>query len=136
MGKYINAHCRICDEGYHRCNCQSEGNWRKVTCSAEHYQIFCVIRDYVNEVIDANKADSLLSKMDLSEKDSFRENVKEVLADIASNKTKVEVPKQDVTQKAVESQKATEPVKKAENTQQKSTSKPNQHSKKQPTWKK
>lgn len=130
MGKYINAHCRICDEGYHRCNCQSEGNWRKVTCSAEHYQIFCVIRDYVNEVIDANKADGLLSKMDLSEKDSFRENVKEVLADIASNKTKVEVLKQDVAPKA------TEPVKKAENTQQKSTGKPNQHSKKQPTWKK
>lgn len=90
MAKYINSYCRICGEGYHRCNCQSEGNWRKVTDTAEHYQIFCVVRDYVNGVIDADKASELLDGMDLSEKDKFRDNVKEVLTDIASKRTKVE----------------------------------------------
>ena len=123
MGSYINAHCRICGEGYHRCNCNSEGNWRKVTDTAEHYQIFCVIRDYNNEIIDADKANEILAKLDLSKKDSFNENVKEVLADIAGK------------MKVVEAVKPVDTVVNQKQTQQK-TGKPNQHSKKQPTWKK
>lgn len=135
MGNYINAHCRICGKGYHRCNCNSEGNWRKVTDIAEHYQIFCVIRDYNNEIIDANKANELLQKLDLSEKDSFNENVKEVLADITSKKTIVEVKKADT----VNTTKAAEPMVGNNNGQkqaQQKAGKPNQHSKNQQTWKK
>ena len=48
------------------------------------------MRDYNNGIIDANKASALLDKMDLSEKDSFRENVKETLTEIASKKKVVE----------------------------------------------
>jgi len=90
MSNYNNATCRICGKGYHRCNCHAEGSWRKVTDTAEHYQIFCVMRDYNNGIIDANKASALLDKMDLSEKDSFRESVKETLTEIASKKKVVE----------------------------------------------
>ena len=90
MSNYNNSTCRICGKGYHRCNCRSEGSWRKVTDTAEHYQIFCVVRDYNNGIIDANRASSLLEKMDLSEKDSFKESVKDVLTEIASKKKVVE----------------------------------------------
>lgn len=85
MKDYNNAFCRICGSEYHRCNCSSEESWRKVTDTAEHYQIFCVVRDYVNQIIDADKANSLLGKLDLTDFDSFRPNTKAVLEKIKSN---------------------------------------------------
>ena len=84
MKDYNNSFCRICGSEYHRCNCSSEDSWRKVTDTAEHYQIFCVVRDYVNEIIDADKANSLLDKLDMTGSDGFRQNIKEALAEIKS----------------------------------------------------
>lgn len=84
MKDYNNAFCRICGSEYHICNCSSEDSWRKVTDTAEHYQIFCVVRDYVNQIIDADKANSLLGKLDLSGSDNFRQNIKNVLKEIKS----------------------------------------------------
>lgn len=84
----INSHCRICGKGYHRCNCHSEGSWRKVTDTSEHYQIFCVIRDYRNGVISAFRAKNLLAKMDLRERDSFVENVRQALDEIEAKTSK------------------------------------------------
>lgn len=84
MKDYNNAFCRICGSEYHICNCGSEESWRKVTDTAGHYQIFCVVRDYVNEIIDADKANSLLGKLDLTGSDNFRQNIKNVLKEIKS----------------------------------------------------
>ena len=84
MKDYNNAFCRICGSEYHRCNCSSEESWRKVTDTAEHYQIFCIVRDYVNEIIDADKANSLLGKLDLNGSEGFRPNIKAVLSEIKS----------------------------------------------------
>lgn len=123
MGEYNNSFCRICGTPYHRCNCKSEDSWRKVTDTAEHYQIFCVVRDYVNGIIDANKANKLLEKMDLSNKDTFRENVKNVLNEIAIVK-KTEFAKKEVS-----------PVKQL-NTSNANIGKPNQRSNDKKTWKK
>lgn len=96
MKDYNNAFCRICGSEYHRCNCSSEESWRKVTDTAEHYQIFCIVRDYVNEIINADKANSLLGKLDLTGSESFRPNIKEVLAEIKS-KAKPPQIKSDIT---------------------------------------
>ena len=90
MDKYLNSFCRICGTEYHRCNCRSEESWRKVTDTPEHYQLFIVIRDYVNEVIDADKANGLLNKLDLTNLDTFRPNVKEVVAEIRKKATPVQ----------------------------------------------
>lgn len=95
MKDYNNAFCRVCGSEYHICNCSSEESWRKVADTAEHYQIFCVVRDYVNEIIDADKANSLLGKLNLSGSDGFRANIKEVLADIKSKAKPVQM-KSDV----------------------------------------
>ena len=95
MKDYNNAFCRICGSEYHRCNCSSEESWRKVTDTAEHYQIFCIVRDYVNEIIDADKANSLLGKLYLNGSDGFRANIKEVLTEIKS-KEKPQKIKSDV----------------------------------------
>ena len=69
MKDYNNAFCRVCGSEYHICNCSSKESWRKVADTAEHYQIFCVVRDYVNEIIDADKANALLGKLNLSGSD-------------------------------------------------------------------
>lgn len=90
MKDYNNAFCRICGSEYHRCNCSSEDSWRKVTDTAEHYKIFCVVRDYVGEIIDADKANSLLGKLDLTGSENFRQNIKDVLGDIKSKAKPVE----------------------------------------------
>ena len=95
MKDYNNAFCRICGSEYHRCNCSSEESWRKVTDTAEHYQIFCIVRDYVNEIINADKANSLLGKLGLTDSESFRPNIKEVLAEI-KNKAKPPQIKSDI----------------------------------------
>ena len=91
MKDYNNAFCRICGSEYHRCNCSSEDSWRKVTDTAEHYQIFCVVRDYVNEIIDADKANDLLGKLDMSGSDKFRPNIKDVLSEIKSKAKPVQI---------------------------------------------
>lgn len=91
MKDYNNAFCRICGSEYHRCNCSSEESWRKVTDTAEHYQIFCVVRDYVNQIIDADKANSLLGKLDLTGSDKFRPNIKDVLSEIKSKAKPVQI---------------------------------------------
>ena len=90
MGEYNNSFCRICGTPYHRCNCKSENSWRRVVDTAEHYKIFCVIRDYTNGVIDADKANTLLGKLDLSDRGCVRDNVKEVLTEIASKKKTID----------------------------------------------
>ena len=91
MKDYNNAFCRICGSEYHICNCSSEYSWRKVTDTAEHYQIICVVRDYVNQIIDADKANSLLGKLDLTGSEKFRQNIKDVINEIKSKAKPVRV---------------------------------------------
>ncbi len=91
MKDYNNSFCRICGSEYRRCNCSSEDSWRKVTDTAEHYKIFCVVRDYVNGIIDADKANDLLGKLDMSGSDKFRPNIKDVLSEIKSKAKPVQI---------------------------------------------
>lgn len=98
MKNYDNTFCRICGAEYHRCNCSSEESWRKVADTANHYKVFCVVRDYVNEIIDANKANSLLAKLDLTGRESFRENIKNVISDIEGKAVKIQPVNKNVQQ--------------------------------------
>lgn len=102
MTNYNNATCRICGKGYHRCNCHTEGSWRKVTDTSEHYQIFCVIRDYVNGVVNANKAYALLAKLDLSDKDGFVDDKKKVIDEIINKKKASEKKIEDGAKKVAD----------------------------------
>ena len=47
-----------------------------------HYKVFMVLRDYKNKVISREKAQELLSGLDLSDKESYKDNAKSVLSDI------------------------------------------------------
>lgn len=88
-GKEINHWCVLCGIGYHACDtCNKEKTftpWRTLTDTIEHYKIFTVLKDYNNKLIDREKAKELLSGLDLSGKENYKESAKKVLADIYSN---------------------------------------------------
>lgn len=85
-GKEINHWCVLCGTGYHACDsCSKEKTftpWRTLTDTIEHYKIFTVLKDYNNKMIDRAKAKELLSGLDLSGKENYKESAKKVLADI------------------------------------------------------
>lgn len=85
-GKEINHWCVLCGTGYHACDsCNKEKTftpWRTLTDTIEHYKIFTVLKDYNNKMIDRAKAKELLSGLDLSGKENYKESAKKVLADI------------------------------------------------------
>jgi hypothetical protein len=84
--KKINHWCALCGTGYHACDsCSKEKTitpWRSLTDTVGHYKVFMVLRDYKNKVISREKAQELLSGLDLSDKESYKDNAKSVLSDI------------------------------------------------------
>ena len=86
MSKKINHWCVVCGKGYHACDSCNEIKsftpWRSLTDSIEHFKIFSVLKDYNNNLIDKNEAKEMLSNVDLSDKDSFKESSKRLIDDI------------------------------------------------------
>lgn len=91
----INAHCSICNKGYHICNtCKNEKKfkpWRTVTDTIEHYKIYMAIHGYT---ITKNKeqARAELQNCDLSGLESFNPEIKSVINEIMENPLKVKAP--------------------------------------------
>ena len=88
-GKEINHWCVLCGTGYHACDsCNKEKTftpWRTLTDTIEHYKIFTILKDYNNKLVDRDKAKELLSYLDLSGQENYKESSKKVLADIYMN---------------------------------------------------
>lgn len=86
MSKEINHWCVVCGKGYHACDSCNETKsftpWRALTDSIEHFKIFTVLKDFNNKLISKKEARELLSNVDLSDKDSFKDSAKSVLAEI------------------------------------------------------
>lgn len=86
MSKEINHWCVVCGKGYHACDTCNETKsftpWRTLTDSIEHFKIFTVLKDYNNKLIDKKKAKELLSNLNLSDKDSFKDSSKKLLYEI------------------------------------------------------
>lgn len=86
MAKEINHWCVVCGKGYHACDSCNETKsftpWRTLTDSIEHFKIFTILKNYNNKLIDKNEAKRLLSNMDLSDKDSFKDGSKKLLDEI------------------------------------------------------
>lgn len=85
-GKEINHWCVLCGTGYHACDsCSKEKTftpWRTLTDTLEHYKVFIILKDYNNKLIDRDRAKELLSGLDLSGKENYKESAKKVLTDI------------------------------------------------------
>ena len=93
MSQELNATCDICGKKYHICSSCKEVKsftpWRTVTDTMQHYIIFLALSEYT-KTKDKEKAKDELSKCDLSELDTFNENIKSAIKEImADGKEKV-----------------------------------------------
>lgn len=86
MAEKNNATCSICGKGYYMCiSCKdmmSLSPWKKHTCTSEHYKVYQILHGYSTGVYSKDEAKSKLQMVDLSDFNSFRENIKNVINDI------------------------------------------------------
>lgn len=107
MAQELNATCDICGKKYHVCNSCKEVKsftpWRTVTDTIQHYLIFLALSEYT-KTKDKEKAKEELSKCDLSELDTFNENIKSAIKEIiAEEKEKiVETESEETVEENVE----------------------------------
>lgn len=91
MSNKINHWCVVCGTGYHACDTCDEIKsftpWRALTDTVEHYQIFLILKQFNNGIIDKEEAKSMLSGLDLSKRDTFKESAKNVLNEIFKDET-------------------------------------------------
>ena len=90
MSEKYNATCAICGQPYKICRtCQeikSFTPWRTITDTLQHYTLFLVLSEY-SRTKDKTKAKDELSKCDLSEKELFKDNVKNMIDEIMKEDT-------------------------------------------------
>lgn len=112
MSQELNATCDICGKPYRVCNSCKEIKsftpWRTVTDTMQHYLIFLALSEYT-KTKDKEKAKEELSKCDLSELDTFNENIKTVIKEIMAEEKNVETVSEETVEENVEikPQKAT-----------------------------
>lgn len=86
MADKINATCSICGKGYYQClSCKDKMKaepWKQHTDTSEHYKIFQVIKGYNIGVYTKEEACEKLKAIDLSDLESLRDNIKEIIKDI------------------------------------------------------
>lgn len=80
MADYLNAKCSICGKLYHICNdcanTKSFTPWRAIADTLNCYKIFLILRDYTNGYTKKEEAKQLLKGCDLSELETFEDNIK------------------------------------------------------------
>lgn len=90
----INAFCTICGKGYHVCNTCLEQKtfkpWRTVVDSIEHYKIYLAIHEYTISK-DKDVAKKELSHCDLSDLESFKPEIKNVIKEIMKETKKTKI---------------------------------------------
>ena len=106
MAQELNATCDICGKKYHVCNSCKEVKsftpWRTVTDTMQHYLIFLALSEYT-KTKDKEKAKEELSKCDLSELDTFNENIKSAIKEIMTErKEKIEETSEETVKENVE----------------------------------
>ena len=97
MSKEINHWCVLCGKGYHACDSCSDVKsftpWRTLTDTITHYAIFQTLKDYNNKLISKEEAKRLLQNTDLSDKDTYKDNVKRMLDEIFMEENVVDTPR-------------------------------------------
>lgn len=89
-----NAVCDICGKSYHVCaTCKdvlSFKPWRTITDTPQHYKIFLAISDYTRTK-DKVKAKADLKNCDLSELETFNNDIKNVIREILEEQEKTKI---------------------------------------------
>ena len=95
MSEQINAYCTICGNGYHMClSCKDKmkmSPWKVYTDSAEHYKIHQIIHGFSTKVYTKDEARSKLKNVDLSDLETFKPNIKQIIQDVLKEEIVVKV---------------------------------------------
>lgn len=97
MAEKNNATCSICGKGYHVCRSCGDSiqlhPWKNHCCSASHYQVFQAVRGLSTGVYSKEEFESKLKNIDLSDLESYREHIKDIIINaLKKNETVVENP--------------------------------------------
>jgi len=86
MAAKNNATCSICGRPYHMCaSCKDSmqvNPWKMFTDTSEHYKVFQVVKGFNTGVYTKDEAKIKFKNIDLSDKDSFRPHIKQIIDDI------------------------------------------------------
>ena len=86
-----NSYCSICGKGYYIClACKSHrlAPWKIHTDTSEHYKVYQILHGYSTGIYDKNEAKSKLQKVDLSDINDFRFDIKLLIQNILSDDEK------------------------------------------------
>ena len=86
MAERNNAKCSICGKDYYKCvSCKDAmalSPWKAFCDTAEHYKVHQLIRAYNSNVYTKDEAKDKLKNIDLSDVDTFKPNIKQIVKDI------------------------------------------------------
>lgn len=94
MAEKHNATCSICGKPYYVCmGCKDSMQlhpYRSFTDTAEHYKVFQVVRGFSTGIYDKDEFKSKLKNIDLSDLDSYRPHIKDLIKNALKEETVVE----------------------------------------------
>lgn len=85
MADKHNAECAICGKGYtmcYSCNDRMSAPWKLHCDTAEHYKIFQIVSGYTAKVYTKEEAAERFDKVDLSDLNELRDNIKSIIEEI------------------------------------------------------
>lgn len=85
MADKHNAECAICGKGYtmcYSCNDRMSAPWKLHCDTAEHYKIFQIVSGYTAKVYTKEEAAERFEKVDLSDLNELRDNIKSIIEEI------------------------------------------------------
>ena len=96
MATQNNATCSICGNPYYKClSCRDMAKlqpWKMFTDSAEHYKVLQAIRGYNTGVYTKDEFKSKLKNIDLSDLESYKDNIKTLIKDVLKEEEPVVEP--------------------------------------------
>ena len=96
MAEKHNATCSICGGGYHVCHSCKDSiqlqPWKIHCCSADCYKVFQVVRGHSTGVYTDDEFKAKLQNIDLSNLDSYREHIKNIIKNALKEDVVEDVP--------------------------------------------
>lgn len=106
MAEKNNSTCAICGKAYHLCmSCKDKMKltpWKVLTDTSEHYKIFQVVRGFCTGIYSKEEAKQALKNVDLSDKDTFLESVKNKIDEIMMDEKSANPVKEEAEVEEIE----------------------------------
>lgn len=86
-----NAVCSICGKAYYAClSCADSMKahpWKSFTDTSEHFKVFQIVRGISTGVYTKDEAKEKFENVDLSDIESFRPHIRDIIKDVLKEKT-------------------------------------------------